>query len=70
MTYLLCLSLLNLIPKKADRYHLRAVSGLLPDYPDLEDLVKIFRELPETDEKLLPTDSLLREFIGGSELNY
>ena len=46
------------------------LNALLPDYPDLEDLVKIFGELPETDEKLLPTDSLLREFIGGSELNY
>lgn len=46
------------------------LNALLPDYPDLEDMVKVLHELPETDEKLIPTDSLLREFIGGSELNY
>lgn len=43
---------------------------LLPDYPDLDDMIKIFGELPNTDAALVPTDSLLREFIGGSELNY
>ena len=46
------------------------LTALLPDYPDLAELVKILRELPPIPSDLLPPDSLLREFIGGSELNY
>lgn len=52
------------------RFLYEDLKTLLPDYPDLEDMVKIFSELPEVDDALVPTDSLLREFIGGSELNY
>lgn len=43
---------------------------LVPDYPDLADLVHILSELPDVDGSFLPADSLLREFIGGSELDY
>lgn len=43
---------------------------LQPDYPDLADLVQVLRELPDIPSALVPRDSLLREFIGGSELNY
>lgn len=46
------------------------LKALLPDYPDLEDLVHILSELPDANSSLLPRDSLLREFIGGSELDY
>ncbi len=51
-------------------YLLDELESLLPDYPDLADLVQVLREIPSVSEKLLPRDSLLREFIGGSELNY
>lgn len=43
---------------------------LLPQYPDLAELVKVMRELPSTPTRLIPADSLLREFIGGSDLPY
>ena len=46
------------------------LKALAPDYPDLADLVHILTELPDVSSSLVPTDSLLREFIGGSELNY
>ena len=46
---------------------LRALVG---EYPDLEDIVRVFDELPNLAEEIVPTDSLLREFIGGSELDY
>lgn len=46
------------------------LKALVPEYPDLAELVQIFSELPEVPSELVPTDSLLREFIGGSELNY
>lgn len=46
------------------------LTALTPDYPDLAELVKVLGELPPLSESLLPTDSLLREFIGGSELPY
>lgn len=51
-------------------YLLGDLEALLPRYTDLADLVQIFRELPDVPARLLPRDSLLREFIGGSELNY
>ncbi len=38
--------------------------------PDLADVVKVLRELPALDPALVPHDSLLREFIGDSSLNY
>ena len=41
-----------------------------PQYPDLADLAEVMRELPDVDPALVPRDSLLREFIGGSELAY
>lgn len=44
------------------------LKALLPEYPDLEDLVQVFGELPELDDTMVPPDSLLREFIGGIEL--
>ena len=43
---------------------------LAPDYPDLEDLICVLGELPEVASGRVPEDSLLREFIGGSVLNY
>lgn len=43
---------------------------LAPQYPDLEDIVRVFEELPDLPGDIIPKDSLLREFIGGSELNY
>ena len=51
-------------------YLLEELSQLLPQYPDLTDLVPVMRELPEVSSELLPRDSLLREFVGGSELPY
>ena len=51
-------------------YLLRDLETLLPQYPDLSDMVEILRELPDVDSALIPRDSLLREFIGGSELAY
>lgn len=46
------------------------LKALAPDYPDLEDLICVLGELPEVTSELVPEDSLLREFIGGSVLNY
>lgn len=46
------------------------LKALLPRYPDLADLVQILSELPDLQETVVPRDSLLREFIGGSELAY
>lgn len=51
-------------------YLFEDLKALLPEYPELADLVHIFSELPETPSYIVPTDSLLREFIGGSELDY
>lgn len=44
--------------------------ALAPQYPDLAELLKILRELPAFPTTLVPQDSLLREFIGGSTLSY
>lgn len=44
--------------------------GMTEEYPDLSDIVRIFSELPTVSPSLVPEDSLLREFIGGSELEY
>lgn len=49
---------------------LEELTALLPDYPDLTELVQVMRELPEVSSALLPDDCLLREFIGGSTLPY
>lgn len=49
---------------------LAELTALLPEYPDLAELVKILREVPPVPQELLPRDCLLREFIGGSELTY
>lgn len=43
---------------------------LLPQYPELAILLEAWKELPELSTDLLPPDSLLREFVGGSELAY
>ena len=51
-------------------YLYRDLEELLPSLPDLADLVEVLRELPSMPSELVPRDSLLREFIGGSELNY
>ena len=48
----------------------RELRQLLPNYPDLRELVHILEELPDLSTELVPGDSLLREFIGGSELHY
>ena len=47
-----------------------ALDRLEAEYPDLADAVQVLRELPEVDPALVPEDSLLREFIGGSALPY
>lgn len=49
---------------------LEDLAPLLPEYPDLSDLVHILRELPDVNSEYVPKDSLLREFIGGSVLAY
>lgn len=46
------------------------LTALLPKHPDLADLVHVMRELPSVSSEIVPTDSLLREFIGGSTLSY
>ncbi len=51
-------------------YLLADLERLLPEYPDLADVVEILRELPDLSSELVPHDSLLREFIGGSSLDY
>ena len=51
-------------------YLLDDLRALLPEYPDLADLVQVMQELPPIPSGLLPRDSLLREFVGGSELPY
>lgn len=51
-------------------YLLDDLTALLPQYPDMADLVHILRELPPVDAAIVPPDSLLREFIGGSTLAY
>ena len=38
--------------------------------PELSDMVEVMRELPDVPADLVPQDSLLREFIGGSTLPY
>ena len=38
--------------------------------PELSDVVEVMRELPDVPAALVPQDSLLREFIGGSTLPY
>jgi len=46
------------------------LKAMVPEYPDLADLVHILSELPDVPGNIIPSDSLLREFIGGSELDY
>ena len=47
-----------------------ALDRLDKEYPALADVVQVLRELPEVPQELVPADSLLREFIGGSILDY
>lgn len=49
---------------------LTELEALEKDLPDLSDVVHVMRELPDIPAELVPGDSLLREFIGGSELHY
>ncbi len=49
---------------------LKDLRELLPEYPDLADLVQVLQELPSVSQQIVPEDSLLREFIGGSILPY
>ena len=49
---------------------LEELRGLLPAYPELADLVQVMDELVDVGAGILPPDSLLREFVGGSELRY
>ena len=51
-------------------YLLEELKTVLEQYPDLTDLVHSMQELPDISSDIVPTDSLLREFIGGSELAY
>ena len=43
---------------------------LAPQEPELLDIIQVMEELPEISAQIVPSDSLLREFIGGSELAY
>ena len=47
-----------------------ALDRLDKEYPALADVVQVLRELPEVPQELVPADSQLREFIGGSVLDY
>ena len=49
---------------------LEDLKAVLAIYPELQDLVHTMEELPDIPSDLVPKDSLLREFIGGSELAY
>lgn len=51
-------------------YLLEELRSVLGTYPDLADLIHTLEELPEVPSDIVPRDSLLREFIGGSELAY
>ena len=51
-------------------YLLEEMKAVLEIYPELTDLVHTIEELPNISDTLVPKDSLLREFIGGSELAY
>ncbi len=51
-------------------YLLEEMKSVLSSYPELADLVHTMEELPNIPDRLVPKDSLLREFIGGSELAY
>lgn len=51
-------------------YLLENLKEILHLYPELQDLTHTMEELPDISSDLVPTDSLLREFIGGSELSY
>lgn len=51
-------------------YLLEELQSVLSIYPELADLVHTMEELPNLSSDLVPRDSLLREFIGGSELAY
>lgn len=52
------------------RLLLEKLLALEESHPDLSDLIQVLQELPEVDAALVPSDSLLREFIGGSDLPY
>ena len=49
---------------------LEGLREILHLYPELEDLTRIISEFPDIPDSYVPSDSLLREFIGGSELAY
>ncbi len=49
---------------------LQQLKEILHLYPELEDLAHTMEELPDIPDTFVPKDSLLREFIGGSELAY
>ncbi len=51
-------------------YLIEDLQAVSEQYPDLQDLIHIMRELPNISSEIVPSDSLLREFIGGSELDY
>ncbi len=51
-------------------YLLEGLKAILDTYPELADLAHTMEELPDLSSDLVPSDSLLREFIGGSELAY
>lgn len=51
-------------------YLIEDLQAVSTQYPDLADLIHIMRELPDISSEIVPSDSLLREFIGGSELAY
>ena len=49
---------------------LKDLSKLLEDYPEVAEIIAVLSELEEIRPDLVPADSLIREFIGGSELKY
>ena len=45
-------------------------TGEMDGYPDCGEIMRFFRELSPINAKVIPGDSLIREFIGGSVLEY
>ena len=40
------------------------------DYPEIRDILAGFERIESLDEGCIPSDSLIREFIGGSTFSY
>lgn len=49
---------------------LAPMTAMLPQHPELADMVKVLKELAPIDAARVPEDSLVREFVGGSVFEY